>query len=240
MKLLIDRRFSLRKGQCQRFCIIQARKGGSCKLFRYLSNEYQQNGYHENIIPLLGHHGFSVQEAYNNIQDLLRSCFKAWYLALANLPSWGETTDRDIQRYIKGIEDVIIGLAHFRWLSSPEFRSTNAEIVLALIHRGILGVIGSMFEGRGNWKLVLLMHLEQSPRLRKKELKFLYFISAVFQANYLFSFDLIIILVGTLNIRRVQFFLKVKSFKNLRGIYDDNVKRGRRSHLFLFVMYFIF
>ncbi|CAG8950043.1 hypothetical protein HYFRA_00008275 [Hymenoscyphus fraxineus] len=88
----------------------------------------QQNGYHENIIWLLGHHGLSVQESYDEVQVLLRGCFKAWYLALAELPSWGEAVDRDVGRYIRGIENVVLGLAHFSFQTPRYFGCHREEV----------------------------------------------------------------------------------------------------------------
>ncbi|CAG8979294.1 hypothetical protein HYALB_00012677 [Hymenoscyphus albidus] len=87
-----------------------------------------QNGYHENIIWLLGHHGLSVQESYDKVQVLLRGCFKAWYLALAELPSWGEAVDRDVGRYIRGIENVVLGLAHFSFQTPRYFGCHREEV----------------------------------------------------------------------------------------------------------------
>lgn len=45
---------------------------------------------------------------------MLRERYREWYLALADLPVWGEGVDGQVHRYVKGIQDVTSANAHWR------------------------------------------------------------------------------------------------------------------------------
>lgn len=53
------------------------------------------------------------QEAFDQMGELLKACLRDWYLALAELPQWGEAIDTQVQKYIGGVQDVI--LANLNW-----------------------------------------------------------------------------------------------------------------------------
>lgn len=69
-----------------------------------------------NIIHWCRHHGLTEQAAYNTVHGMMRQRYKDWYLALAEMPTWGEELDRQLQRYIKGIQDVALANAHWRYV----------------------------------------------------------------------------------------------------------------------------
>ncbi|KAH8756856.1 pentalenene synthase [Hyaloscypha finlandica] len=88
----------------------------------------KDNGCPHNIIHLLRHHGLSEQEFYDRVQTLLRQRYKQWYLAHAHLPTWGEQTDREVQRYIKGIEDVALANAHWSFRTERYFGKNREQV----------------------------------------------------------------------------------------------------------------
>lgn len=55
----------------------------------------------------------SAQAAFNHIGNMLVTRYREWYLALVELPSWGERVDSDVQRYIRGIQNVV--QANLNW-----------------------------------------------------------------------------------------------------------------------------
>lgn len=77
----------------------------------------QDLGCPHNIVHLFRYHGFTEQEAYNRIQDLIRERYGKWYLAHATLPIWGEKIDRQVLRYIKGVQDITLANANWRYVS---------------------------------------------------------------------------------------------------------------------------
>lgn len=52
--------------------------------------------------------GLSAQAAFNKVEELLRSRYKEWYLALANLPQWREEIDAAVQKYVQGVQNVVL------------------------------------------------------------------------------------------------------------------------------------
>ncbi|KUJ19990.1 terpenoid synthase [Mollisia scopiformis] len=81
-----------------------------------------------NIIYLLRYHGFSEQEAYNHVQILLRNRYKEWYLAQAQLPTWGERVDREVQWYIKGMQDVALANANWSFRTERYFGGDREHV----------------------------------------------------------------------------------------------------------------
>lgn len=67
-----------------------------------------------NIIHWCRHHGLTEQDAYSAVQVMIRQRYREWHLALAEMPIFGEELDRQIQRYIRGIQDVALANVHWR------------------------------------------------------------------------------------------------------------------------------
>ena len=57
------------------------------------------------------------QEAYDRINVLLKERYREWYLAQANLPQWGEVIDRQVQKYIRAMQDVITANMYWRYVT---------------------------------------------------------------------------------------------------------------------------
>ena len=68
----------------------------------------------QNLVALYGHSGIPPQEAYDKIDGLLKVRYREWYLAQADLPQWGETIDRQVQHYIRAMQDVITANMYWR------------------------------------------------------------------------------------------------------------------------------
>jgi hypothetical protein len=49
----------------------------------------------------------SAQAAFTHIGDMLLERYRDWYLALAELPSWGEDVDVQVQEYVEGVRSVV-------------------------------------------------------------------------------------------------------------------------------------
>ncbi|CAO1601995.1 hypothetical protein XANCAGTX0491_005631 [Xanthoria calcicola] len=71
----------------------------------YLKESAQ--GHKQNLVAFYRGRGMTSQEAYDQIDVLLHLRYRDWYLAQADLPQWGESMDRQVQKYIRGMEDLI-------------------------------------------------------------------------------------------------------------------------------------
>lgn len=58
--------------------------------------------------------GMPAQMAFDHIGGMLLSRYHDWYLALADLPSWGECIDSEVQQYIRGVQNVVKANLHWR------------------------------------------------------------------------------------------------------------------------------
>ncbi|TGJ85524.1 hypothetical protein E0Z10_g3263 [Xylaria hypoxylon] len=81
-------------------------------------------GVEHNLICLLKRQGCSEQEAMDRTGDIMDQCQNDWDNAVANLPSWGEETDKEVQRYLGACRDV--ARANL-WWSFKSGRYLNAE-----------------------------------------------------------------------------------------------------------------
>ncbi|KAI0514695.1 isoprenoid synthase domain-containing protein [Xylaria bambusicola] len=81
-------------------------------------------GVEHNLICLLKRQGLSEQQAMDRTGEIMNQCQKDWDDAVANLPSWGEETDKEVQRYLGACRDV--ARANL-WWSFKSGRYLNAE-----------------------------------------------------------------------------------------------------------------
>ncbi len=56
--------------------------------------------------------GMPAQEAFDRVNGVLKTCYRDWYLALADLPQWGEKIDVQVQKYVQGVQDVVLSNLH--------------------------------------------------------------------------------------------------------------------------------
>ncbi|KAF2012828.1 terpenoid synthase [Aaosphaeria arxii CBS 175.79] len=60
---------------------------------------------HNSIHILQRERGYSLQEAYDFANQLIKQMFQRWYWAQQCLPSWGEEIDIQVQKYLQGVLD---------------------------------------------------------------------------------------------------------------------------------------
>ncbi|MCJ1426676.1 hypothetical protein MMC29_004579 [Sticta canariensis] len=80
-------------------------------LVSYSKEEREDGDY--NLVMLYRLGGMEPQEAFDQMGELLKALFRDWYLALAELPQWGEAIDSQVQKYIEGVQDML--LANVNW-----------------------------------------------------------------------------------------------------------------------------
>ena len=73
----------------------------------------QALGESHNIVSFFHVQGKDLQSSFDLAGELLRSRYRAWYLALAELPTWGEDIDRQVQVYINAVQNMT--LANLNW-----------------------------------------------------------------------------------------------------------------------------
>ncbi|MCJ1269147.1 hypothetical protein MMC22_009036 [Lobaria immixta] len=73
----------------------------------------QREGFDHNLVALYRSAGMGPQEAFDQMEELLKARLRGWHLALADLPQWGEAIDMQVQKYIGAVQDVV--LANLNW-----------------------------------------------------------------------------------------------------------------------------
>ncbi|KAK0609740.1 hypothetical protein B0T17DRAFT_658770 [Bombardia bombarda] len=71
-------------------------------------------GVDHNLISLLMEQGMSIQQAVDKIGDLINDCYKRWYIALAELPPYGEEVDRQVPQFVE-ICRFVVALGNLYW-----------------------------------------------------------------------------------------------------------------------------
>lgn len=67
--------------------------------------------------------GRDLQSSFDTAGELLRTRYRGWYLALAELPTWGEEIDRQVQVYINDVQNVTLANLNWRYLPYPDSAS---------------------------------------------------------------------------------------------------------------------
>ncbi|GME63174.1 hypothetical protein GTA08_BOTSDO00928 [Neofusicoccum parvum] len=71
-------------------------------------------GHSQNLISIFRRRmGLTQQQSYDKANELLHRCYRRWYMAHSEVPSWGERVDVQVQRYLQACLDVL--KANVRW-----------------------------------------------------------------------------------------------------------------------------
>jgi hypothetical protein len=60
---------------------------------------------------------YHAQDAFDIVGGVLGTLYKRWFLALAELPSWGEQANVDVQRYLASVRAIIMANLNWRQVS---------------------------------------------------------------------------------------------------------------------------
>jgi hypothetical protein len=74
----------------------------------------QLEGVNNNIIAVCRAWGMSAQEAFDYSGEMLGQLYREWFINQANLPILNETIDSQVQKFLNGIIDCILGNLHWR------------------------------------------------------------------------------------------------------------------------------
>lgn len=86
--------------------------GGDLNIFRCLMNNSTGESPHDPV----EHKGYTRQHVLDAVGEMTRKCYRSWYLALAELPSWDEETDRSALRFVEVCRNVALGNLYWRYV----------------------------------------------------------------------------------------------------------------------------
>ncbi|GJD00201.1 terpene synthase metal binding domain protein [Colletotrichum higginsianum] len=87
-----------------------------------------QYGVDHNLIISWKSRGFTTQESMDKAGDMLNDCFRRWYTALAELPRYGEDTDRDVCRCLDIYRNVAVASLHWSFETGRYLGKEGAEV----------------------------------------------------------------------------------------------------------------
>ncbi|KAJ5320443.1 terpene cyclase [Penicillium antarcticum] len=88
----------------------------------------QKEGVEHNMVAVCRNSGMRAQEAFDCIGGMLTIRYRDWYLALADLPSWGRDIDAEVQKYIRGVRNVVQANLHWSFSSGRYFGDAVEEV----------------------------------------------------------------------------------------------------------------
>jgi alpha-muurolene/germacrene-A/gamma-muurolene/(+)-delta-cadinol synthase len=80
------------------------------------------------VAILMDHHGLDVQGAVGHTANLYRQTIHAFCKSRAELPSWGPEVDKDVSRYIQGLESWLSGSLRWSFITERYFGTEALEI----------------------------------------------------------------------------------------------------------------
>ncbi|KAF9637887.1 hypothetical protein BFW01_g8783 [Lasiodiplodia theobromae] len=85
-------------------------------------------GVEHNIIHVYRKQGLSEQQAVDAVEEMFSGLYKGWYLALSELPSWGEQIDREMLKYIDGCRYLAIGNIYWSFMTGRYLGSEGETV----------------------------------------------------------------------------------------------------------------
>lgn len=94
--------------------------------------ESARNDTHNMISISMSQFGISLQEAFDHVGTLCSSAISRFLDAKDRLPSFdsGGPIDKDLARYVRGLEDWMVGSLHWSFESSRYFGATGRGVKL--------------------------------------------------------------------------------------------------------------
>jgi len=92
-------------------------------------NKEQAIGDTHNMIPvIMNEQGCDLQTAVDMVGELCRQSIDRFVEDWKNLPSWGPEIDRQVQSYVQGLADWIVGSLYWSYESERYFGKTGLEV----------------------------------------------------------------------------------------------------------------
>ncbi|POS72676.1 hypothetical protein DHEL01_v208929 [Diaporthe helianthi] len=86
-------------------------------------------GVDHNLISLLQERDhLNIQQAIDKIGDMISECYRRWYIALADLPSYGEKIDREVMRFVEVCRAVAQGNLYWSFKTGRYLGSEGHEV----------------------------------------------------------------------------------------------------------------
>ena len=80
------------------------------------------------IVILMTYHGLTLQGAVDHVGELCRQTINTFIENKKLVPNWSPKIDRDVELYIRGLQDWIVGSLHWSFMTKRYFGDDGAEV----------------------------------------------------------------------------------------------------------------
>lgn len=91
--------------------------------------DLELGGDHNLISLLMERDHLTIQEAMDRIGSMVNECYRRWYLALADLPPYGEKIDREVMKFVEICRAMAQGNLYWRQVGPVGVLAANTQDV---------------------------------------------------------------------------------------------------------------
>jgi len=95
--------------------------------------EQSKGDTHNMIVVIMKQEGVDLQTAVDFVGSLCKQSIDRFIQDRKNLPSWGAEIDKEVQIYVQGLADWIVGSLHWSFESERYFAKNGLEVKLTRI-----------------------------------------------------------------------------------------------------------
>jgi len=96
-------------------------------LFSY-NVEQSRGDTHNMICVFMINDGLSLQQAVDRIGELCKQTIDTFIENQARVPSWGDNVDKDVELYVNGLQEWIVGSLHWSFMTTRYFGNDGGVV----------------------------------------------------------------------------------------------------------------
>ena len=97
------------------------------ELFSY-NVEQSRGDTHNMICVFMINDGLSLQQAVDRIGEMCKRTIDTFVENQARVPSWGDRIDRDVELYVNGLQEWIVGSLHWSFMTTIYFGDNGGAV----------------------------------------------------------------------------------------------------------------
>jgi len=96
-------------------------------LFSY-NVEQARGDMHNMICVFMVNDGLTLQQSVDHIGDLCKQTIDSFVENQKRIPSWGDSIDRDVKLYVRGMQEWIVGSLHWSFMTKRYFGDNGGTV----------------------------------------------------------------------------------------------------------------
>jgi hypothetical protein len=83
---------------------------------------------HNMICVFMVYDGLTIQQAVDCIGEMCKQTIDSFIENQKRIPSWGESIDRDVKLYVRGLQEWIVGSLHWSFMTKRYFGENGGTV----------------------------------------------------------------------------------------------------------------